>query len=164
MQRARHGPVQPPEGPRRRGHVIAVRLFLLGVCVLIVGCGPTSGAPSARSPSPAVSPAGGPPRVTGIVSAGPVCPVEQSPPDPRCAPRPVAGAVIVATNGSGQELGRTTSAADGTYELIVTETGPLIITALPVDGLVQPPEPAHLTLGAPGEVQTVDLQYDTGIR
>jgi hypothetical protein len=144
--------------------MIAVRLFLLGACVLIVGCGPSSGAPSALSPSPGVSPAGGPPRVIGTVSAGPVCPVEQDPPDPRCAPRPVADAVIVATNGSGQEVGRTTSAADGFYVLIVTETGPVIITALPVDGLAQPPEAVQLTLGAPGDVENVDLQYDTGIR
>jgi hypothetical protein len=144
--------------------VIAVRLFLLGACALVVACGPLSGASSALSPSPGVSPADGPPRVTGTVSAGPVCPVEQNPPDPRCAPRPVESAVIVATNGSGQEVGRTTSAADGSYELLVTETGPVIITALPVDELAQPPEPVHLTLGAPSDVLTVDLQYDTGIR
>jgi hypothetical protein len=102
--------------------------------------------------------------VTGTVTAGPVCPVEQSPPDPRCAPRAVAGAVIVATNGSGQDVGRTTSGADGSYELIVTETGPVVITALPVEGLARLPAPVPLTFTSPGEVRHLDLQYDTGIR
>src|SRR4029079_4219749 len=96
--------------------------------------------------------------------AGPVCPVEQSPPDPKCAPRPVAGAVVVATNVSGKEVGRATSAADGTYELAVTETGSSTSTALPGEALMGPPSPASLTLVAPGEVHRLDLVYDTGIR
>ena len=82
---------------------------------------------------------GGPPSVTGTVTAGPVCPVEQSPPDPKCAARPVAGAVIVATDASGQEVGRATSAADGSYQLIVGETGTVLISALPVAGLIGAP-------------------------
>ena len=102
--------------------------------------------------------------MTGAITAGPVCPVEQDPPDPRCAPRPVEGAVIVATNASGQEVGRTTSAADGSYELVVSETGTVLITALPVAGLAQPPEPVSVTFVIPGEVDHIDLVYDTGIR
>jgi hypothetical protein len=147
-----------------------LRLLPLLVGVLVIACDPPSGAPSSTGPSPLVSPtgapspAGGPPRVLGSVTAGPVCPVEQSPPDPRCAPRPVAGAVIVATNGTGQEVGRVKSAADGSYELIVGETGTVLITALPVDGLVRAPEPVPLTVSSPGTVERVDLEYDTGMR
>ncbi len=100
----------------------------------------------------------------GTVSAGPVCPVEQSPPDPQCAPRPVAGAVIVATDAGGQEVGRATSAADGSYQLIVSETGTVLLTAQPVAGLVRPPAPVSVTLTSPSEFQRVDLEYDTGIR
>ena len=116
------------------------------------------------TPVPVVTLAGGPPRVTGMVSAGPVCPVEPASPDPRCAPRPVAGAVIVATDASGQEVGRATSAADGTYELVVGETGTVVLTAEPVTGLMRPPEPVSVTLTSPGQVERVDLEYDTGIR
>jgi hypothetical protein len=142
----------------------AARLLILVACALVAACGPASVASTPPSPSPVVSPAGGPPSVTGTISAGPACPVEQSPPDPRCAPRPVAGAVIVATNASGQEVGRATSAADGSYRLIVSETGTVLLTALPVAGLAQPPAPVSVTLTQPSEIEHVDLQYDTGIR
>ena len=142
----------------------AVRLLPFVVCVFVLACGPASGATPPVDPSPVVSPAGGLPRVTGAVTAGPVCAVELSPPDPRCAPRPVEGAIVVATNASGQEVGRATSAADGAYELFVSETGIVVITALPVAGLMHPPAPVSVTFALPGEVEHVDLVYDTGIR
>jgi hypothetical protein len=144
--------------------MIATRLLPLVACVLVVACSPAAGSTPPLSPSPVVSPAGGPPRVMGTITAGPVCPVEQSPPDPRCAPRPVAGAVIVATDEGGQEVGRATSAADGTYELTAGQTGAVVLTALPVDGLARPPAPVRLVFNGPGEVEHIDLEYDTGIR
>jgi len=131
----------------------AVRLLPLVAFALVIACGP-----------PVVSPAGGPPSVMGTISAGPVCAVETSPPDPQCAPRPVAGAVIVATDASGQEVGRATSAPDGSYQLIVTETGIVLITALPVAGLARAPAPVTVTLSFPSQIERVDLEYDTGIR
>jgi len=139
-------------------------LLLLGAAVLLGACGPSSSGSPAPIPSPAVSPAGGPPSVMGTVTAGPVCPVVSSPPDPQCAPRPVAGAVIVATNEHGDEVGRATSAADGTYQLIAGETGMLRISPQPVTGLVGVPEPVRVTLAGPSEVQRIDFEYDTGIR
>ena len=39
--------------------------------------------------------------VQGKATAGPTCPVERNPPDPQCAERPVAGAVLVFTNAAG---------------------------------------------------------------
>jgi hypothetical protein len=140
------------------------RMLPLLALAMVAACGsPGEGSPL-PDPSPAVSPAGGPPRVTGTVTAGPVCPVEQNPPDPGCAPRPVAGAVIRATNASGQEVGRTTSAADGSYQLIVGETGFVVISASHVDGLVGDPAPVSVLLDSPSVVEHVDLEYDTGIR
>ncbi len=144
--------------------MLVVRLLVLAACALVAGCGPGGGASAPPDASPVVSPAGGPPSVTGTVTAGPVCPVEQSPPDPKCAARPVAGAVIVATDQRGQEVGRTTSAADGSYQLIVGETDTVLISALPVAGLAGAPAPVSVTLAAPGETERVDLEYDTGIR
>ncbi len=47
----------------------------------------------------------------------------------------MAGAVVVATNATGQTVGRTTSASDGSYLLTIGETGTFVITALPVTGL-----------------------------
>jgi hypothetical protein len=136
---------------------------MVAVLALVAACG-TAGTTSPPNATPFTSPAGGPARVIGTISAGPVCPVEKSPPDPQCAPRPVAGAVLVATNASGEEVGRTTSAADGTYELVITETGAALITAMPVAGLMGTPAPVSVTVTGPGEVQHLDLQYDTGIR
>ena len=43
--------------------------------------------------------------IRGVALAGPVCPVETVPPDPNCAARPVAGAVILVRDGSGSEVG-----------------------------------------------------------
>ncbi len=146
------------------------RWLPLLVVVLVAACRPWGASPSPAVPSPltsptvAPSPAGGPPKVTGMVTAAPVCPVEQSPPNPACAPRPVAGAVIVVTNLAGEELGRTMSAADGSYELVVGVTGMVRITALPVTGLMGQPPPVEVTLDTPTSVERVDLEYDTGIR
>ena len=132
--------------------------------VLLVACGLPGGSPSASaSATPMVSPAGGPPTVVGTVTAGPVCPVEQLPPASACAPRPVPGAVVVATT-AGREVGRTTSAADGTYVLTVGATGTFVIAGLPVAGLMGVPTPVTVTLTDPGASAHVDLQYDTGIR
>jgi hypothetical protein len=140
------------------------RLLLLVACALVAACGPLTDASRLPGSSPVVSPDGGPPRVTGTISAGPVCPVQLSPPVPQCMPRPVAGAVIVATNASGQEVGRATSAADGSYQLILSETRTVLLTAQPVAGLVRPPAPVSVTSTFPSEVERIDLEYDTGIR
>jgi len=147
-----------------------VRWLPLVAAALVVACSPPSATPSPSGPMPTSSPterptqAGGPPRVLGTVTAGPVCPVAKWPPDPQCAPRPVAGAVIVATNAAGAEVGRTTTAADGSYELTLGETGTVLITGLPVKGLMGPPDPVQVTVSSPGSVERVDLEYDTGIR
>jgi hypothetical protein len=76
----------------------------------------------------------------------------------------VAGAVIVATDAGGQEVGRATSAADGSYQLIVSETGTVLITAQPVVGLARAPAPVSVTLASPSEIERIDFEYDTGIR
>jgi hypothetical protein len=147
-----------------------MRVLPFTAALLLAACVPAAGTPSATTPAPTASAsagptaAGGPPMVIGTVTAGPVCPVEKMPPDPRCAPRPVAGAVIVATGADGHEAGRATSAADGSYELTLTETGTVLLTGLPVQGLMGQPQPVQVTVSSPGAVERVDLQYDTGIR
>ncbi len=141
----------------------------LATVVLIAACQtgqslPPTPTPGAVSPTPVITPAGPPPVVVGMVTAGPVCPVERSPAPPNCAPRPVAGAVVIASDANGRELARTASAADGTYRLTVGQTGTVVITALPAAGLARAPLPATVTLDGPGAVVQVNLEYDTGIR
>jgi hypothetical protein len=167
--------VIPMRGRVRAGVVLAALVAaLLGGCAgPQVTQAPTTGSPSGTagpgttSPgttAPAPTVAGGPPRVMGTVTAGPVCPVETNPPDPACAPRPVAGAIIIATDEAGTEAGRATSAADGTYEMVISQTGSVLLTAQPVTGLMGVPEPVAVELAGPSDVVHVDLQYDTGIR
>ena len=120
---------------------------------------------AACSPAPTVLPAGPPRAIVGSVTAGPTCPVERNPPQPGCAPRPVAGAVIVLDDSTGREVARTTSGPDGRYRITVATSGAFSVRALPVAGLMGAPRPVTVTLPAGiGGVQTVDLEYDTGIR
>jgi hypothetical protein len=101
--------------------------------------------------------------VRGTVSAGPVCPVERDPPDPACAPRLVAGAVLVVTDPAGSEVARATSAEDGTFSI---ELGPgaYRLTAQPFDGLMGTPGPMDFAVEAGGPMTELQVSYDTGIR
>ncbi len=99
----------------------------------------------------------------GTVTAGPTCPVVQDPPDPACADRPVAGAIIVVTNAAGAEVVRITTGADGTYDVPL---GPGVYTLTPqaVNGLMGTAAVQQVRLQAGEGVVTIDFSYDTGIR
>ncbi|HEY7936814.1 MAG TPA: carboxypeptidase-like regulatory domain-containing protein [Candidatus Limnocylindrales bacterium] len=99
--------------------------------------------------------------VVGHLTSGPTCPVDTVPPNPACAPRPVTGATVVATNAAGRALGRTTSDGAGYYVLKLAP-GAYILTAEPFAGLMGSPRPVRVDVPADG--LTVDFHYDTGIR
>ena len=101
--------------------------------------------------------------VRGTVSSGPTCPVETQPPDPACAERPVAGAVLVFTNADGAEVARVTSAADGTFSVELAP-GAYRVTAEPVEGLMGRPEPLDVEVEAGQPMTELQVSYDTGIR
>ena len=101
--------------------------------------------------------------VRGTVSAGPTCPVERDPPDPNCAERPVAGAVLVFTDAAGTEVGRVTSAPDGTFRIELAP-GTYRVTAQPVGGLMGTPEPMDAEVVAGQPMTELQVSYDTGIR
>jgi hypothetical protein len=98
----------------------------------------------------------------GTVTAGPTCPVETVPPDPACAERPVAGAVLVFTGADGTEVARATSAADGTFTIELAP-GAYQLTAQPVEGLMGTPAPMDVEVEA-GQPTELHVSYDTGIR
>ena len=149
-------------------------LVLVGaiVVVLLVGTAqrfgqtpsPTAQTPNPSSQEPEPSLAGGITFVVGTVTAGPVCPVEQSPLPSACAPRPVAGAVITASFEGRGEVARATPAVDGSYLITIHGYGTYTVTALPVAGLMRAPAPVTVTLDPPTDTKRVDFQYDTGIR
>jgi hypothetical protein len=101
--------------------------------------------------------------VRGTVTAGPTCPVVTDPPDPACADRPVAGAVLILTGKDGAEVARVTSAADGTFSVELAP-GRYTLTAEPVDGLMGTPAPMEIVVEAAGPMTEVPVSYDTGIR
>lgn len=101
--------------------------------------------------------------VRGIITAGPTCPVERDPPDPACAERPVAGAVLVFTDASGAEVKRVTSAADGTFSIELAP-GAYRVTALPAEGLMGTPAPMDVEVAAGQPMAELQVSYDTGIR
>lgn len=101
--------------------------------------------------------------VRGIVTAGPTCPVQRDPPDPACAERPVAGAVLVFTLVAGTEVGRVTSAADGSFSVELAP-GAYRLTAQPVEGLMGTPEPMDVEVVAGQPMTELQVSYDTGIR
>jgi hypothetical protein len=124
---------------------------------------PVPTATSAAPPSNAV-PATGGPWIIGTATAGPVCPVERYPPDPACAPRPVAGATITVHGAGGQVIATTTTGTDGSYRVAVP-TGSVQVVAAPVAGLMRAPAPIDVVAPAGSSAWVrVDLSYDTGIR
>ena len=104
-----------------------------------------------------------PTMVTGIVLAGPTCPVVRDPPDPACEDRPVAGAEIVAVDAQGQEVARASSDAEGGFSLALA-AGEYQLVPQPVEGLLGTASPTAIVVveGAPPE--PVTIVYDTGIR
>ncbi len=100
--------------------------------------------------------------IGGIAVAGPVCPVERVPPDPACAPRPVAGATVVVRDGSGPEVARAVTAADGSF-FVELPAGEYVVEPQPAEGLLGTAAAQEVTV-VDGAVAAVQLDYDTGIR
>jgi hypothetical protein len=99
----------------------------------------------------------------GIVTAGPTCPVVTDPPDPNCADREVAGAVLVILNEAGQEVARVTSAEDGTFAVALAP-GAYRIVPQAVEGLMGTAEELEVRVEVGEPAAEVAIVYDTGIR
>ncbi len=100
--------------------------------------------------------------IRGVATAGPVCPVERNPPDPSCAPRPVAGATIVIRDGSGAQVAVAISATDGSF-LVSLPPGDYVVDPQPVPGLLGTAARQSASV-AQGFMTEIALDYDTGIR
>ena len=99
-------------------------------------------------------------RITAV--AGPVCPVEKFPPDPVCAPKPVANATVSITDANGGDQG--TFLTDTTGQAVIgLAPGSYTVTAQGAAGFMNGPEPQQVTV-EDGQVTEVTLTYDTGIR
>lgn len=96
--------------------------------------------------------------------AGPVCPVETDPPDPDCAPRPVADALVLVQPADGRDIvvAQGTTDGDGRVRLEVPP-GDYVVIGAAVEGLMGTPAPMPVTVGQDQAV-AISLAYDTGIR
>jgi hypothetical protein len=96
------------------------------------------------------------------LTAGPTCPVVRDPPDPACAPRPVANGQIDVYDVSGNLVASGRSGVDGIASA-QPPAGAYFAVAAAVEGLMGQPEPlAFAALG--GDTVAVTFTYDTGIR
>lgn len=98
--------------------------------------------------------------VTGVFVAGPICPVETDPPDPSCAPRPVAGAQVIAT-ADGRNF-TATSDQNGMWSLQLPD-GVYLVTPQVASGLMGTAEQFTITVDG-GDIDLGEIAYDTGIR
>ena len=101
--------------------------------------------------------------ITGRVVAAPTCPVEQVPPVPQCAARPLAASLRVRRVGSARAI-TVRAASDGRFRLALAP-GSYAVQALPRPGSPFPRPPASFTVRVrPGRFTSVTVTYDTGIR
>jgi hypothetical protein len=130
-------------------------VFLLGA--VAIGC------QVLPAPTPTPVPAGtGELRVTAL--AGPVCPVEQEPPDPACAPRTVPGAPIFVQPADGRDILVAQARADGDGVAVFDlPAGDYLVLGGDVEGLMGRPDPMVVSVVADDSV-SVELTWDTGIR
>ena len=94
--------------------------------------------------------------------AGPVCPVEQNPPDPACAPRSVVNVGVRVFNAAGQLVGEAVSDDSGMVSMQLP-SGAYYVVATPVDGLLGTAA-AQAFAAVGGDQVGLVLSYDTGIR
>ena len=132
-----------------RNRLTGMLRLLVVIALSAIACG-------GGSPTPVVSGSG----IAGRAVAGPVCPVER-PDDPACAPRPVAGAIVIVRGADGSEVATAQTADDGSYEVLIPP-GRYTVEGAPVEGLMGNPTAVEVEVG--DGVETVNLQYDTGIR
>jgi hypothetical protein len=125
--------------------------ILVGILLIVfAACTPASGGPTDR--------------IGGQALAGPTCAVEPGSPLPgQCAPRPVAGAILVITDATGHEIARATTGADGHWTASVP-VGTDTITPQPVQGLLGTARPISVAVGVGPAPIAIQIDYDTGIR
>jgi hypothetical protein len=155
-----------PQSSRRANMTRMTSRLVALIAVLALIAITAACTPGASSGVPSQTPSSSPASVVvdGRVHAGPVCPVEKVPPDPACADRPVAGAVLIVTTAAGAEVARATSAADGTFRVSLA-AGDYVLVPQPVQGYMGTASPIPFHAQGDGAAPApLDVSYDTGIR
>jgi hypothetical protein len=102
--------------------------------------------------------------IDGKIDAGPTCPVERVPPDPRCAPRPLAATLKIHPAGRSSPRWTVRSGQDGRFRIRLGP-GRYVVTAQPIGRSAFPRPPASRQVAVrPGRFTYTTITYDTGIR
>ena len=102
----------------------------------------------------------------GIVSIGPICPVEKDPPDPGCLPTAEtynAYPVAVWTSDGKRKITGITPALDGSYTTELQPGDYLIILENGGNNIGSCNLPVQVNI-TPGQITTLNIDIDTGIR
>lgn len=140
----------------RKSAVIVAGAALLIIAGLWLATMRTAKAPDTGGGT--VAPVSG---VRGTVTLGPTCPVERIPPDPACADKPYATAIVVYPLGSKTPYIIGNSSADGTFEFPLP-SGSYTLAAGGGRTLPRCAE-VDVTVVA-GTYATTSISCDTGIR
>jgi hypothetical protein len=128
-----------------RGCLLVGLILALGACGVAGGRAPSSG-------------------IAGRVVAGPTCPVETVPPQPRCAPRPLAVTLRIRGVGSKARSISVRSGADGRFRVSLSPAT-YVVRGLPRVGSPLPrPPAAHQVQVRARRFAYITITYDTGIR
>ena len=101
--------------------------------------------------------------LTGLATAGPVCPVERTPPDPSCAPRPVVGARLLVRDAAGHTVATLISDTGGRFSAQLP-AGTYQLVPQPVEGLLGTAPAVDFQLGPASPSASLAVDYDTGLR
>jgi hypothetical protein len=124
---------------------------LAGLALTVTACG----AASASAPHSGIA---------GRVVAGPTCPVQRIPPDPACAPRPLAATLRV-RRADGRGTGATVrSASDGRFRVALAPATYVVTPQAPRGSPFPRPPAASRVRVRSGQLTRITIAYDTGIR
>jgi hypothetical protein len=127
------------------------RASALGLLASLAACGAASG--DVRGSG-----------IDGKIVAGPTCPVERVPPDPRCAPRPLAASLRIHPAGKRSPVETAHSGQNGRFR-VALPAGAYVVRPLarPGSPFPRPPSPIEVRVSS-GRFTHVTITYDTGIR
>jgi len=121
-------------------------LLTIGVALALAACG-----------TPAAQPGTG---IQGTVEVGPTCPVERI--NSPCPPHPVAATVVV-RDGTGAEITRFHSRADGRFKVDLAPGSYSLVGLTLGSSFLPRPIPTSVTVTS-GTYASVNVEYDSGIR
>ena len=102
----------------------------------------------------------------GVISIGPICPVEKDPPDPACLPTAEtykAYPVSIWTSNGRRKIGQINPALDGSYK-VELEPGNYLVILETVQSRVGSSNLPAKVLIIPQDTVILNIDIDTGIR